>query len=368
MSTSDAGPGFRTLILGGAAFERPAAPELRRLVAEDLWPDYVWARLPQVLEATVVDSSYLAQLSGVRGRLLRRLPYTVAQCLEAFLQRGRYDTVLTWGERLAVAVAALMHFARNRPAHVAFLFWISPWKKALPLRLVHRGIDRMIMPSPLQRRFALARLGLSPEKVVEVPWAVDTRFWRPMPDGDRECICSAGSEMRDYETLVAALRPLRIRCHIAAGTLKGTRAQRRTKINMRALPDWITTGRKSFVELRRLYANSRFVVVPLLPSDSDNGITTSLEAMAMGKAIICTDTEGQIGVLRNGVNSIRVPPCDEAALRAAIQRLWADPELCARLGAAGRRLIEARHGLDEVVPQIVAALRDAATQRRSRET
>ena len=93
----------------------------------------------------------------------------------------------------------------------------------------------------------------------------------------------------------------------------------------------MTVGAKTFAELRALYARSRFVVVPLLPSDSDNGITTILEAFAMGKAVICTETAGQIGVLEHGVNCLRVPAFDVEALRAAIVELWRDPQMCQRL-------------------------------------
>ena len=82
---------------------------------------------------------------------------------------------------------------------------------------------------------------------------------------------------------------------------------------------WRNRGRKTFAELRALYARSRFVVVPLLPSDIDNGITSILEAFAMGKAVICTETAGQIGVLEHGVNCLRVPPFD---VEASGKRSW----------------------------------------------
>jgi hypothetical protein len=48
-------------------------------------------------------------------------------------------------------------------------------------------------------------------------WAVDTRFWRPMTRVS-DMICSVGQEMPDYGTLLKALNPLGIRCHIATGT------------------------------------------------------------------------------------------------------------------------------------------------------
>jgi hypothetical protein len=42
----------------------------------------------------------------------------------------------------------------------------------------------------------------------------------------------------------------------------------------------VTFGRKTLLELRDLYARLRFVVVPLVPSESDSGVTVILEAMA----------------------------------------------------------------------------------------
>jgi glycosyltransferase involved in cell wall biosynthesis len=334
----------------------PPREELRRLIEDDRVSNIL--ALHDALGVTVLDGRYLAAQPGAWGRLLRRAPFRIAQAAEIVRRRREFDAVLTWGERDAVRVGALMCLLPRRPAHVSILFWISRWRKALPLRLVHRGIDRMILGSPLQYRFALHTLRLPEKKVARIPWAVDTRFWRPLPSsGNEDMICAVGLEMRDYDTLIAALRPLGIPCHIAAGNRRMTR-----DLNAE-LPDQVTVARRSMHELRELYVRSRFVVVPLLPTDSDQGITTCLEAMAMARAVICTDTDGQVGVLDHDVNSIRVPPGDDEALREAIKRLWADPGLCARLGAAGRRLVEERYGLDVVVPRIAALCKDAVAER-----
>ena len=135
----------------------------------------------------------------------------------------------------------------------------------------------------------------------------------------------------------------------------------------RPLPPHVTIGPKAYAELRDLYARARFVVVPLVPSDSDNGITTILEAFAMGKAVICTDTPGQSGVLEAGVNCLRVPPGDPAALRDAIRTLWADPHLCGRMGAAGRRLVVECHGLDQWAAALQRAVAEAVALRARRD-
>src|SRR4029077_18856004 len=82
-----------------------------------------------------------------------------------------------------------------------------------------------------------------------------------------------------------------------------------------AVGDSVTIGRKTREELRDLYARSRFVVVPLCPSDTDNGVTVILEAMAMGRPVICSRTEGQVDVIREGQTGLYVPIGDVAGLR-----------------------------------------------------
>jgi len=277
-----AAPRLRTLEIGSpTGMGWPPLDELRQQIADDRMAN-VLAR-HDALGLTVLDGRCLAALPGSWGRLLRWLPFRVAQPMELVRSRNAFDAVLTWGERDAVGVGALMLLLRRRPAHISILFGPAKWKIALALQVVQRGIDRMIIPSPLQRRLAVERFRFRRRKVVEIPWGVDTRFFRPMPSaGQEDTICSVGLEMRDYATLLAALHPLDIRCHIAVGA----GAESSTPTNALAdkpLRDGITVGRKSAVELRELYASSRFVVVPLQPSKSDNGITTCLEAMAMGK-------------------------------------------------------------------------------------
>jgi glycosyltransferase involved in cell wall biosynthesis len=351
----------RTLVVGGRS--RPPDAELRRLLAEDVIPDAVSPE--EAIGPTFLDERYFAEIPGLRGKLLRRLPFLAAQTAEVFRRGNDYDAVLTWSDLRAVSVAGALRMRRHRPAHVAILMWPSKPKKAKLLQLTQQAIDRFIVPSPLQRRFMEHQLKIAPERFVDARWSVDTNFWRPT-EGAGDLICTAGQEMRDYKTLVEALGPLDVPCHIAAGTgiFGSTSAQWWSgDIDEAALPAGVTLGPKSFSELRDLYARSRFVVVPLVPSDSDNGITTIVEAFAMGKAVICTETPGQTGVLEHGVNCLRVPPFDAEALREAIRELWDDPEKCGRLGAAGRELAVARHGIDQWRGALVRAVGEAVALR-----
>jgi glycosyltransferase involved in cell wall biosynthesis len=68
-----------------------------------------------------------------------------------------------------------------------------------------------------------------------------------------------------------------------------------------------------------------------------------LEAMAHGLVCIATDCSPGVGeALRDGVDGILVPPDDAAALAAALERIFDDPELRWRLAAAAHAAAVAR--------------------------
>jgi glycosyltransferase involved in cell wall biosynthesis len=119
-------------------------------------------------------------------------------------------------------------------------------------------------------------------------------------------------------------------------------------------------------ELRELYANSRFVVIPLFETETDNGTTSILEAMAMGKAIICSQVEGQTDVIQDGVNGIFVPVGDAEALRKAIEYLWKHPDIAQHMGNEGRTFIEKHHSLDNFIWDVKNAV-EKVVESRSRK-
>ena len=344
-----------------------SADELRQLIAQGAIPDPIFAA--DAFGAASLDDRDLACVAGVRGRVLALLPTPVALAFEAWRRRADFDVVLSWGEHVAFSLALLLVLTpRRRTRHMAILMWPfnanepSAVKRALKraaYRLIARaGMDRMCIPAPRQRGLAVERWGIPVACLVDARWPVDTSFWHPM-DGAGDVICSVGSEMRDYPTLLEALRGLGIPCHIARGVnlLNPTFSPDGGPMTSErgSLPANVTVGSKSPSELRELYARSRIVVIPLLPTDSDNGVTALTEAMAMGCAVITTATVGRAEVLCDGVNCVLVTPRDPVALRTAILALWNDPDRCARLGAAGREAVGPAHGIDQWVDGIRAA-------------
>jgi glycosyltransferase involved in cell wall biosynthesis len=77
--------------------------------------------------------------------------------------------------------------------------------------------------------------------------------------------------------------------------------------------------------------------VHVFPSECEGSAKCTYEAAACGLAQITTREAGD--VVQDGMNGIIIPPNDPDALAAAIERLYADRDLCARYGAAGRQRV-----------------------------
>jgi glycosyltransferase involved in cell wall biosynthesis len=329
--------------------------------------------LEETLHADVIDGQYLQDLR--RCSLFTRffyklLPLVLLQALIVYRQRHRYDVVVSWDDSFALIYAFLLRLTRSRSRHVAILSWMPPPKKALALRLVQKGIDRIILWSQIQSDLLVEFSHISPARIIVIPYWVDHNFWRPMNDVINS-ICSAGDSRRDYVTLIEAVRGLNLRCNIATRVklLEADKGDygttRRGLTQISPLPSNVVCQAASQVELRAIYARSRFVVIPLFPSFRDSGITSVTEAMAMGKAIVCSRIQGQIEFLEEGVTGISVPPGDSQALREAIEYLWAHPDVAAQMGMEGRRRAEEIFALTNFVANIRQIVDDVITGSRT---
>ena len=89
-------------------------------------------------------------------------------------------------------------------------------------------------------------------------------------------------------------------------------------------------------DLARIYASARVLVCA---STAEGGPRVTVEALACGIPVISTPVGVMRELLRDGENGLRVG-FNAASLAAAITRLLADPDLRARLGAAGRDSVQ----------------------------
>lgn len=348
---------MRTLYIISKGMNKLPNKVIRQLEIEDKIPRV--SILEKAISAELLDERYLIERPPLLRKLLYRvIPVSTAQLIEALFILNKYDVVLSHTEKVSFPLALIMKWVHSSIPHIVVLSRITSVDKKRSRRKIwifkrtSRSVTRFLIWSSVQRRIAIDRFGVSPDRILLLKRGVDQLFWRPRAVNS-DMICSVGMEARDYPTLVEALRYLRIPCHIAAGASRGDIFKTVERLHdIRDIPDWVTIGPKNSMDLRSLYARSRFVVVSLIPTDSDNGLTTILESMSMGKPVICTRTEGQTDVIQEGVTGLYVPLGDPLAMREAIKSLWNDPDRCKEMGRAARAYIEKHHNMEQFVAAI----------------
>jgi glycosyltransferase involved in cell wall biosynthesis len=92
------------------------------------------------------------------------------------------------------------------------------------------------------------------------------------------------------------------------------------------------------------------------PSHQEGFPLTLLEAMAVGLPVVATEIDGPVEILKEGINGRLVPDDDIDRLGEALGELIGDRETAKRLGAAGRELVLAEYGPDELARRLEAAL------------
>ena len=109
-------------------------------------------------------------------------------------------------------------------------------------------------------------------------------------------------------------------------------------------------------ELERLYARAAVVACP---SRREGFGVVCAEAMAYGRPVVAGDVGGLRDLVRHEETGLLVPPGDVGALRAALQRLLADPDLRRRFGQAGRTRIAEHFTWQRFGDEILRAYEDA---------
>ena len=256
-------------------------------------------------------------------------PYEVGRTDVVFTPLAAFFPLAARTRRLPVVV---INFGLN-------LIWrrASQARRAL-LRASLRSAARVICLGESQRLELISLAGLDPERVVTMLVPIDDQFFQPRGAADNRMVLSVGKDLaRDYATFLEAVRPVDAEVALVAHP--------RNVDSLELPPNATLRGGVPFLELRELYAAAACVVLPqrrdsYAYGSEGGGLTSLLEAMAMGRPIVASDRAILRDYVDDGVEALVVPAEDPAAMREAVERVLADAELARSLGAAARARVE----------------------------
>lgn len=120
-------------------------------------------------------------------------------------------------------------------------------------------------------------------------------------------------------------------------------------------------GQLNAEEIINFYLNARMVV--FATRCYEGFPTVLLEAMFHGLPIICSRIGGLPEIVEEGINGLLYEPGNEAELTANIQTLLQNPELCKKLGEAGRQKVREKYDADRLLDQLLEIYRKVIAKR-----
>jgi glycosyltransferase involved in cell wall biosynthesis len=119
-------------------------------------------------------------------------------------------------------------------------------------------------------------------------------------------------------------------------------------------------GALSREALPDFYRRARFLVVPSVWFEVFGLVV--VEAMFQGIPVIASNIGGLPELVEHEHNGLLVPAGYGHGLADAMRRLWADPELCRRMGRAGRETALKKYGPDAFYRRLMAAFGRAGAE------
>jgi glycosyltransferase involved in cell wall biosynthesis len=316
----------------------------------------------------------VGRLGRTFARLVeRRAGESAAVAFSALWSRPRFSVIYATGEDVGLPFAAVRR--------------VTPWRRERIIVRVENPVygrtNRRRRVYAAAMRFALDRMDLvlcrseahasllrdwtkkSPHRIVVHGQETDLKFFdpnhatldAPVPGIDlrRPIVVSAGLEMRDYATLVAACRDLDILVVIGAAS-----PWSKDTYDPGVLPANVIVGSFSSTQLRWLYHNAAVVALAIQATERVCGMNVVAEGWAMHKPVVAASTGLRATISDAG--GVVVPPGDIDGLRESIRALVEDSAAADRMGHRGWEYARDHLSLDRFM-DVVARELPAASQR-----
>ena len=245
--------------------------------------------------------------------------------------------------------------------HTAVVTNSKPWREQIS-RLFYKGIDQMFLFSRKLIQDSQKTRKAPSHKLKLIHWGPDLSFYdhllAEMPDRKPEGFISTGKENRDVDTLLQAFAATNEKLDLYIAVSCGNINYKKI-IDPYALPDSIRIHYTDGVipyELGKLVARKSCIVICCLDFPYTVGLTTLVEAFALGIPVICSRNPNfEIDIDKEGIG-ITVEYNDVQGWIDAIRYIADHPEEARRMGENARKLAEERFNLEIFSREIAESL------------
>jgi glycosyltransferase involved in cell wall biosynthesis len=224
-------------------------------------------------------------------------------------------------------------------------------RRLIAYKIAMKFADKIISVSEATKTWSIKKRGISPEKLVTIPYGVDLQKYNlnPASEKRKELGVSSGTilfgtvarlhKQKGHVYLIKAVKdvvkeiPNVKFVFIGDGELREELEEQVNKLKI--ADNFLFLGFR--YDVNELLKTLDVFILPSLYEGLPNVI---LEAMACGRPVIATSVDGSPEAIENNVTGILVPPRDPVFLKQAISQLAKNKKLRESMGKEGRYRVE----------------------------
>jgi glycosyltransferase involved in cell wall biosynthesis len=252
----------------------------------------------------------------------------------------------------SLTIAALQKFGFMKSTkHIILQFIMGEKEKTLMARIkymikriIYSSINTAVCSSTKEVSYYQKAFGWNDDKIKFIPFHCDPSYLKYEFIESGNYVFSAGRTFRDYDTFLDAAKEINYPVIIAASPWNINKKKVFKNVSVKYdIP---------LFDLDKIMSKSKVVVIPLDDKNISTGQSVILQAMAMGKAIVATDTSGTMDYIKHFYNGLLVPPRDSRKMKQAIEYLLKNESERVRIGKNARewvmRVCLPKHYYEEV--------------------
>ncbi|OAV73459.1 colanic acid biosynthesis glycosyltransferase WcaL [Bacteroidales bacterium Barb6] len=223
-------------------------------------------------------------------------------------------------------------------------------------KLFYKGIDKVCFFSQPLLENSLKTCKVKKENAFLIHWGADLTFFdtlRSLKHRGKQYI-STGRERRDFITLIRAFNKTTEQCDIYVPV--GYEIQLAQELKNNAKNIQLSFVEATHIEMAKIANNAFVIMISCFDYPYTVGLTSLVEAMALGRPIITTANPNfPIDVEKENIG-IKIPHGDVDAWVKAIQYLSSHPDEAKTMGDNARSLAERQYNLELFTKEIASIL------------
>ncbi len=257
---------------------------------------------------------------------------------KVFLKRKKYENIIAWQQFYGLMYAfycRLFHVKKhNKLIVMTFIykekqgFLGKIYYKFMKYIVQSKYVDKFVCFSEKECEYYAKVFNVSQDKFRFCNLGIEEIIVENNMDNSQKSILSCGRSNRDYDFLYNALKDKDYILNIISDECKLKNYKNVTIYNDVIGQDYLNMLSKAYL-----------VVIPLKDENISSGQLVILQAMQLGKPIICTSSEAVKEYIKDGVNGFIIKK-DENKLLEKIEELYSNKELYDRISKAQKENFE----------------------------